>query len=146
MPIRALAVHEPPYTDGPTSEFADRLEKLVAEGRSSDAAEAFLELFTPPTVIAEMKAGAQWSYMETFAPTLSHEVRLCNNGVLPTDRLGNLSPPTLALAGETSPSWAQEGARAIAAAVPSGQARVLAGQGHRVADDVLISVLKEYFA
>jgi len=146
VPIRAFVVHEPPYTDGPTFEFAERLEKLVGEGRCSEAAASFLELLgTPPTVIAEMKAGPHWAHMEAFAPTLSHEIRLCSNGVLPTHRLARLSAPTLALAGETSPSWAREGAAAIADAVSSGQARVLAGQGHRVADNVLISVLKEFF-
>jgi trimethylamine:corrinoid methyltransferase-like protein len=46
-----------------------------------------------------------------------------------------------------SPStWAQAGARAIADAVAKGKAHVLAGQGHRVADAVLISVLTEFFA
>ena len=146
VPIRAFVVHEPPYTDGPTDEFAERLEELVGERRESEAAAAFLELLgTPPTVIAEMKAGPSWAHMEAFAPTLSHEVRLCNNGVVPTDRLAKVSAPMLALAGETSPSWAYKGARAIADAVSTGQARVLAGQGHRVADDVLISVLEEFF-
>ena len=57
VPIRAFVVHEPPYTDGPTDEFAERLEELVGERRESEAAAAFLELLgTPPTVIAEMKA------------------------------------------------------------------------------------------
>jgi pimeloyl-ACP methyl ester carboxylesterase len=147
VPICALVVHEPPYVDGPTSAFAERLDALVGEGRCSEAAAAFLELLgTPPTVIAEMKAGPHWAHLEVFAPTLSHEIRLCNNGVVPTGRLAKVSAPTLALAGAISPSWAGEGARAIADAVSSGQARMLAGQGHKVADDVLISVLKEFFA
>jgi hypothetical protein len=51
----------------------------------------------------------------------------------------------LALAGETSAPWAHEVALAIAKAVPRGQARVLEGQGHGVADDVLVPLLKEFF-
>jgi pimeloyl-ACP methyl ester carboxylesterase len=146
VPIRALAVNEPPFTGGPTAEFAEHLEELVAAGRTSDAAAAFVELMgTPPAAIAEMKAAPHWARMESFAPTLSHEIRLCNNGVVPTGRLARVSAPTLALAGETSPAWAREGAGAIAAAVAKGQARVLPGQSHTIADDVLVSVLKEFF-
>jgi hypothetical protein len=40
----------------------------------------------------------------------------------------------------------QPTARAIAAAVANGQARVLEGQGHGAADDVIIPVLTEFFA
>ncbi len=146
VPIRALVVNEPPFTDGPTTEFAEHLEKLVEDGQQAEGAAAFLELSgTPPTVVAEMRAAPSWLRMEAFAPTLSHEIRLCNNGVVPTDRLTQVSAGALVLAGGESPSWAHQGARAIADAVPKGHARVLEGQGHRVADDVLIPVLKEFF-
>jgi hypothetical protein len=46
----------------------------------------------------------------------------------------------------SSAAWAQEGARAIATVVPNARSRVLEGQGHGVADDVLIPVLTEFFA
>ena len=147
VPIRALSVHEPPYTDGPTDEFAEQLEKLVADGHDSDAAAAFLELVgTPPAVIEQMQAGPHWAHMTAFAPSLSHEIRLCNNGVLPAGRLTNVRAPALALAGETSPPWAHEGAQAIAQTMPNGAARILEGQGHAVADEVLTPLLKSFFA
>jgi hypothetical protein len=42
----------------------------------SEAVAAHLELIgTPPTVVAEMKAGQYWAHVERFAPTLSHEIR-----------------------------------------------------------------------
>jgi pimeloyl-ACP methyl ester carboxylesterase len=145
-PIRALVVNEPPYTDGPSSAFADHLDELVAHGQPADATAAFLGLVgTPPSVIAEMRAGPRWAHMQAFAPTLSHEVRLCNDGALPTQRLAAISAPTLALAGEASPPWAHDGARAIAARVSTGRAQVLPGQGHVVAADVLITVLADFF-
>ncbi len=146
IPIRGLAVYEPPYTEGPSHEFAGRLEDMVAAGRESDAAEAFLSLMgTPAGVLEQMKAAPYWKHMESFAHTLVYEVRLCNDGSVPLDRLAKISAPVLALAGGASPAWAREGAHAIAAAVPNGQARVLEGQGHGVADEVLIPVLKESF-
>jgi pimeloyl-ACP methyl ester carboxylesterase len=146
VPVRALTVYEPPYTEGPSHEFATRLADMAAAGRKSDAAEAFLALLgTPPEVLKQMKAGPYWKHMESFAHTLAYEVGLCNDGSVPVDRLAKISVPTLALAGGASPAWAGEGAHAIAAAVQKGQARVLEGQGHGVADDVLIPVLTEFF-
>jgi pimeloyl-ACP methyl ester carboxylesterase len=146
IPVRALAVHEPPYTEGPSREFAARLADLAANGRESDATEAFLALMgTPSGVLEQMKAGPYWKHMESFAHTLAYEVGLCNDGSIPVDRLARISVPTLSLAGGASPEWAREGAQAIAAAVPTGHARVLDGQGHGVADDVLIPVLTEFF-
>jgi pimeloyl-ACP methyl ester carboxylesterase len=143
--IRALAVNEPPYTDGASTEFAEHLDKLVDAGESTRATATFLELVgTPPAAIAVMQAAPSWSQRQAFAPTLSHEVRLCNNGEIPTDRLAEISAPTLALAGGASPAWAQDGARAIADQVLSGQAKLLAGQKHLIADEVLIPVLTEF--
>jgi pimeloyl-ACP methyl ester carboxylesterase len=100
---------------------------------------------TPAGMLEQMKAGPYWKHMESFAHTLAYEVGLRNEGSVPVDRLAKISVPTLALAGGDSPAWAQEGAHAIAAAVPNGHARVLEGQGHGVADAVLIPVLMEFF-
>jgi pimeloyl-ACP methyl ester carboxylesterase len=145
--IRRLAVHEPPYREGPTVEFAERLEALVATGKRTEAVEAFLRLMgTPAPAIEQMKSGPHWARMESFAPTLSHEVRLCNGGAVPLDRLATIAAPTLALAGGASPAWAGDAARAIAAAIPNAQSRVLEGQGHGVADDVLAPLLVAFFA
>ena len=147
VPIRELAVYEPPYTEGPTYEFADRLAEMAAAGRESDAAGAFLELMgTPAAVLEQMKAGPYWEHMASYAHTLAYEVRLCNDGSVPVDRLAKISAPTLVMAGGASPAWARGGARTIAAAVPNGQARVLEGQGHGAADDMIIPVLTEFFA
>ena len=144
--IRALVVNEPPFTEGPTTQFAEHLDALVEDGRPTEATAAFLELLgTPPTEVAEIMDRPYWPSMEAFAPTLSHEVRLCNNGTVPADRLARVSAATLALAGGDSPSWAHQAARAVADAVPGGRVRVLDGQTHRVADDVLIPVLREFF-
>jgi pimeloyl-ACP methyl ester carboxylesterase len=133
VPIRELAVYEPPYTEGPSSEFAARLAEMVAAGRNSDAAEAFVGLTGVPSMVLEkMKAGPNWERMASFAPTLVYEIGLCNEGVVPNERIAMIRTPTLVLAGGASPACAVDGAHAIAAAVPQGQARVLEGQSHGV--------------
>ena len=82
--------------------------------------------------------------MESFAPTLGYDYG-GNGGELPLPRLTRISAPTLALAGGESPAWATDGAAAIADAVPDGRARILEGQGHGAADEVLIPVFREFF-
>jgi pimeloyl-ACP methyl ester carboxylesterase len=120
---------------------------MAVAGADSDAAEVFLALMgTPAGVLEQMKAGPYWQHMTAYAHTLAYEVRLCNDGRVPQDRMAKISAPTLAMAGGASPAWAQEVAHAIAAAVPGGQARVLEGQGHGAADDVIIRMLTEFFA
>ena len=146
VPIRGVAVYEPPYTPGPTAEFAAQLAEMAAAGRTSDAAAAFLGLMgTPPAVVEQMKAGPHWEHMAAFAPSLAHEVWLCNDGSVPADRLTKISAPTLVLAGGASPAWAQEVGSTVAGAVPNGRLRVLEGQSHGVADEVLVPVLREFF-
>jgi pimeloyl-ACP methyl ester carboxylesterase len=145
VPLRALVVYEPPFTTGPNDDLADELDELAAAGHNSAASERLLALFTPQPVIDQMKTGPYWAHMTAYASTLPHEVRLSNNGTVPTDRLANITVPVLALAGGDSPAWARDVANAIARAVPNGQSRVLADQAHGVADAVLIRVLQEVF-
>ncbi|MFI5099168.1 MAG: alpha/beta fold hydrolase [Actinomycetes bacterium] len=145
-PVTALAVYEPPYAEGATTEFAAQLSALVAEGRRAEAAEKFLTLVgTPPQALAHITAGPYWPQMQAFANTLPYEVTLCNDGSAPVDRLAKIGARTLVLAGGASAGWAQEGARAIAATIPGAQWRVLDGQGHGAADEVIVPVLTEFF-
>jgi len=92
-----------------------------------------------------MKAGPYWDHMLSFAHTLPYDIRLCSGGSVPVDRLAKIPAPALALAGGASPPWARDTAIAIATTVANGEARVLDGQGHDVADDVLIPVLTDFF-
>ena len=147
VPVRGVVVYEPPYTEGPTLKFAAQLAEMDAAGRKSEAVEAFLSLSgTPAAVLQQMKAGPYWAHMEAFAHTLPYEVRLCNEGSIPSERLAKIAAPVLALAGGASPAWAANGARAIAADVQNGQDQVLEGQGHAVGDDVLVPILLEFAA
>ena len=146
VPIDKLAVYEPPYTEGPTAEVAAQLSELVTKGRTAEATQRFLALMgTTPETIDQMKAGPYWTHMESYAPTLPYEVTLCNGGVVPIDRLSKITAPTLVLAGGASPAWASESTRAVASSIPGSEQRVLEGQGHGAADDILTPVLTEFF-
>jgi Alpha/beta hydrolase family len=146
VPMRGLAVYEVPYTEGPSRELADRLDDLVAAGRPAEAVTAFLGLMgTPPEALAQLRAGPYWSRLESFAGTLSADLRLCNGGVVPTERLTLIGAPLFALAGGASP-WAVGVSGAIATAAPHGTLRILAAQGHAVADTALADALADTLA
>ena len=132
-PIRALVVNEPPYTgtDGSSLRTGERLDELVAAGHPDQAAEVFLRgSGVPEPGIEQTKASPGWPGMVALAHTLSYDIRLCNDGVVPVDRLARISCPVLATAGGASPDWAPavgaDGRRKPSATGSGGGSRVSA--------------------
>ena len=144
----SLVANEPPYVMGPgtSPEWARELEELVAAGRRDEAAEGFLRRTgAPDAVVEQTKAWEGWPGMVALAHTLAYDVRLCNRGAVPAQRLGQIDCPVLVTAGGLSPGWARETAETIAAAVGDGEWRLLPGVGHAVPTDVLAPLLRERF-
>jgi pimeloyl-ACP methyl ester carboxylesterase len=146
--VLGLLVHEPPYVPGPgtSRETADEFATMVAAGRRDEVADQFLRnTGMPEEIVKQAKAGPGWPAMVGLAHTLPYDVRMCNVGVVPVERLTRISCPVLATAGSLSPSWALEVAQSVADAVSDGEWRVLDGQAHNVAPDVLASLMRERF-
>ena len=57
----------------------------------------------------------------------------------------SVTVPTLVMVGGASPAFFHNGAQTLVDVLPNGTSRVLAGQDHGPADDVLASVLVEFF-
>jgi pimeloyl-ACP methyl ester carboxylesterase len=149
VPVRKLAVYEPPYVpgEGTTPETADRMASLCASGQPEQAALLFLRnTGMGDDQLAHMQAAPFWPRMVGLAPQLAYDVRLGNGGSVPVDRLAGIGCPVLALAGGMSPSWATDGAAAIAAAVPQGRSEIVEGQHHGVDQGVAAAVLAPFFA
>lgn len=148
VPVTKLVAYEAPYAtpDGRLAAFAEELAALIADGKRAEAAARFIRnTGAPEAAIEQMKAGPYWPRMEAIAHTLPYDLRLCSGGVVPTARLAGITVPTLALAGANSGGWAHDSVAEIAATVPGGRYRILDGQDHGVADDVLVPILKEFF-
>lgn len=146
--MRKIAVYEPPYTGSldPGPEFAQQLDELVARGRRDEAAGQFLALTGAPShVIDHIKAGSDWPRMRGLAHTLSRDRQLANNGSVPVGRLEHVAVAVLAMAGDVSQPWAREAVHAIADGVASATARVVEGQHHVPADEVLAPILEAFF-
>lgn len=148
VPITKLAAYEPPYAspNGGLNAWAEALAALIADGRRDEAATRFMQgSGTPPEVVEQRKASPYWPRMEALAHTLPYDAWLCNDGIVPAERLAGSQIPTLALAGGNSSGWARDAGKAVAAAVPGGEYRVLPGQDHGVADDVIVPILRDFF-
>jgi len=144
VPMRALAVYEPPYAAGATLQIAGELAALAAAGQASETAERFLLLTGVPAQAVEgMKQAPYWPRMSAFAGTLPHDATLAS-GPIPAG-LAGVSFPVLALAGGDSPDWATANAAAIGSAMPGGSSHVLPGQTHAIPAEVLAPVLSEFF-
>jgi pimeloyl-ACP methyl ester carboxylesterase len=146
--VGGLLIHEPPYVPGAgtSHETADVLAALVAAGRRDEAAERFLRnTGMPVEMVEQTKTGPGWPAMVGLAHTLPYDLRMCNLGVVPVGRLSRISCPVLATAGSLSPGWALATVQAIAGAVPDGEWRLLDGQAHNLAPDVLALLMRERF-
>jgi pimeloyl-ACP methyl ester carboxylesterase len=148
VPMRGLMVNEPPYVPGPatTAETASELAALADDGRRDEAVERFMQgSGIPEAMIEQTKASPAWPSLLALAHTLAYDVRLLNEGVVPAQRLHAIACPVLGTTGSVSAPWAAASVRAVAEAVPDGEWRVLEGQSHNVAPEVLASVLRERF-
>ena len=148
-----LVAYEPPYIVNDTRarpgiDLADRLAVLAAADRRGDAARLFLTeaVGVPDDVVAMIESGPDWPSMTALAHTLAYDIEVCGNNEMPADRLARIRVPALVLGGSNSPEWFHNTVRAVAAAVPGAQLRLLDGQDHGAADDVLAPVLVEFFS
>jgi pimeloyl-ACP methyl ester carboxylesterase len=146
--MRRLAVYEPPYTGDahPGPEFGQRLDQLVAAGRRDQAAELWLSMTgTPAAIIESIKRGPDWAHRQALAHTLSQDLKLANHGRVPIERVRRIRAPVLAMAGAASPPWAASTTAALAACLPHASRRIVDGQQHLPADQVVAAILERFF-
>jgi hypothetical protein len=157
LPIAKLVLHEPPYNpDGEeerriSREYAENLEAVLSEDRRGDAVELCMTTIGMPQEAVEgMRHTPRWAGLEAMAPTLAYDSEIMGDsstgGTLPTDLVGRVTTESLVLVGGASPAWMIDIGRQVADALPNGRYRVLEGQEHVVAPEVLVPVLAAFFA
>ncbi|MEZ3180261.1 alpha/beta hydrolase [Streptomyces pimonensis] len=151
LPVHHVAVYETPYAMSSDAleeraRYTERLTAALAEGRRGDAVELFLRLTgLGEDVIQGARQSPMWAGMESIAPSLAYDDAVMGDGSVPRGLLASVRVPVLSIAGDASPAWMREAARAIAQSVPRGTCRTLGGQTHMVEPDVLAPVLAEFF-
>ncbi len=152
--VAKLAMYEAPYNDDPAArrgwrEYTRRLTELLAAERRGDAVALFMALVgTPAEQIDGMRRAPFWPSLEAIAPTLAydHTAILGEDGGLPSARAAQVLAPTLVMAGGASYPFMHDTARALSAAMPHAQLRILEGQRHEVSTEALVPVLVDFFA
>ncbi len=150
--ITKLALWEPPYIvddsrPRPPADTASVYARLVAEGRRGEAVEYFMSKVVglPPEFAAFARTQPWWASQEALAHTLVYDATIMGDYSLPKERAASVTLPTLVLAGGASWDWIQNTAQTLANLLTNGQYRVLEGQEHNVAPEVMAPALKEFF-
>lgn len=158
--IRKLAVYEPPFIiDGSrppvTPDVVEQLSGLLTANRRSDMLEVWMTRVAgaPAEVVAQMRQQPSWAGMQSTAHTLLYDIAIMQDSLtgqpLPPNviaRLAAITAPTLVMAGGASPDWMRNSAQTVARIIPGAEYRVLEGQTHGAADEVLVPVLVSFFA
>ena len=150
LPISHLVLWEPPFRLDPDAqraarEYGEQTRALLADGRRGDALELFMTMVgMPAEAIAGMRHSPYWAQGEKLAPTLAYDAAVMGDGSVPGDRFATITAATAVLTGGASPEWFRAAGRAAAEAIPGATTRVLDGQTHDVAPDVLAAAVHEF--
>jgi pimeloyl-ACP methyl ester carboxylesterase len=155
LPATRLALFEPPFVaaDGPhavpPADAHQVLSGLVASGAHGEAITYFLtRIFGMPKAAVRMFGlfRSMWNKTKATAPSLPHEITIMGDWQPPTELLGGLTVPTLAICGEKSPVKLRAAYTAVRAANPRIAGTELARQGHNASMKVLAPVVTEFFS
>ncbi len=158
--IRKLAVYEPPFIIDDsrppvTNDMVKRLAGLLSANRRSDMLAFWMTdvVGVPGEIVDQMRQQPSWVGMQQTAHTLLYDIAIMKDSEtgqpLPPSlvtRLASIQVPTMVMAGGASPQWMRNGAQAAANVIPGAEYRVLEGQTHGVADEILVPTLVGFFA
>jgi pimeloyl-ACP methyl ester carboxylesterase len=158
--IEKLALYEAPFIVDDSRppappDFAAQLNALVAAGRRGDAVELFQRVVgLPPEMIAQFRQSPMWPAMEAGAHTLAYDAAIMGDtesgSPLPLGKYAAVRIPTLVMDGtvflgsEQNHAWMRHSADELARILPHAQRRILEGQDHGAAADVLAPALREF--
>jgi pimeloyl-ACP methyl ester carboxylesterase len=150
LDITKLALWEPPFildeNARPPADQVERYGEMIAEGRRGDAVEYFMTQVVrmPAEFAAFARTQPFWASTEALAHTLAYDATIMGDSSLPTERAAAVTAPTLVMAGGASFPFMRETAQALADVLPDGRTRILEGQDHNVAPEVIAPVVKEF--
>jgi pimeloyl-ACP methyl ester carboxylesterase len=158
--IEKLALYEAPFIVDDSRppaprDFAAQLNALVAAGRRGDAVELFQRTVgLPPEMIAQFRQSPMWPAMEAGAHTLAYDAAIMadteSGSPLPLRKYAAVRIPTLVMDGtvflgsEQNHRWMRHSADELARVLPNARRRILEGQDHGAAADVLAAALRDF--
>lgn len=149
LAIPKLALLEPPIAtdqDRPAqAAFTAHIAQLLAADRREGLVTHVLtSIGVPDEVIAGMRESESWRAMLAVAHTMVYDSTISESTSL--SQLASVTTPTLVLDSQTSTDDLTGMAATVAQALPHATHRSLPGHWHGVSDDLLATVLTEFFA
>ena len=151
--IKKIAIYEAPYNSSADArrankDYNEQLAKFLKAGNNGDAVALFMRIMgVPDEQVQGMRHAPTWKTMEQMAPTLAYDSAVLGaDGAVPSERLADISVPTLVMSGRDSPAWFHDTAGALSKAIPGSSLRVLEKQTHHVRPEVLAPVLAAFFS
>jgi pimeloyl-ACP methyl ester carboxylesterase len=144
-PFRRIALYEPAGPQTVPPEWVERVTALIADGKAGRAMISFLTEIIGLTAeqVEELKAApVAYDVLSIVAGTLPREARALMSVDLP-GLAASIALPALLLLGTTSPAWAGDLTRAIAAALPAAELVILTGHGHEAINTAPDLVVRE---
>ena len=154
--IEKLALYEPPFIIDDSrppvpQDYIPQLNKLIAEGRRSEAVEYFMTdaILVPTEMVTQMRSTPMWPQIEAVAHTIPYDGAIMGDTMSGNPstlkKWASVTVPTLVMVGGASPAFFHNGAQTLVDILPNATSRILAGQDHGPADEVLAPVLVEFF-
>jgi pimeloyl-ACP methyl ester carboxylesterase len=155
LPVEKFVLHDPPYSlDDETSKnearaYGQKIRKLLAENNHGEAIKTFFHgAGMPDEMIEQMHETPMWPRLIALAPTLEYDSAVMgdieNGGAVPDRLVARASRPGLVLIGGESPPFMIEVGVRLAGLLPWGGHRVLTGQGHVAAPDVVAPIVADF--
>ncbi len=156
LPIPKLALYEPPFIIDDSrsplpADYVAHLRKLVASGQPEAALEYFMTVAVgiPAEAIDGMKEAPFWASSVAVAHTISYDGEIMGKTMsgdpATLERFAGIHTPTLLMVGSESPPHQHNAVETLAKLLPNAQMRVMAGQDHGIAPDLLNPALDDFF-
>ena len=150
--ITEMVLYEPPFVvdssrPKPPADLAEQIAQLVSSDRRGDAVELFqLEgVGLPKAMVVQLRNAPFRPGLEAIAHTLVYDLLISADSSLPEELIGSVVTPTLVVAGDGSPPFLQNAARAVADALPNGKHRSLPGQTHDIVPEATAPIIEAFF-
>jgi pimeloyl-ACP methyl ester carboxylesterase len=150
--IIKLALYEPPYGSDDSenkqkfTEEKQKINALVADGKSGDAVALFLESRgVPQPEMDRMRKSPDWKELERVGHTLVYDFEVLGRGTIPVEVAKSIEIPTQIMDGEKSFDFVHSTADTLGKNIPGARRKTLKDQSHDVSPESIAPVLSEFF-
>ena len=132
--IEKLAMYEPPFIIDDSrppipQDYVPHLNKLIAEGRRSEAVEYFMidAMLVPAEMVAQMRSTPMWPQIEAVAHTIPYDGAIMGDTMsgnpATLKKWASVTVPTLVMVGGASPAFFHNGAQTLVDILPNATLR-----------------------